>query len=126
MDIDNGAVFVMDPSSTDLSEQGIEIVVAQLTVSTQSTSSAIINVQGKTQSYIEGNIATEHWSEDKIHFPLIPPKTLDPNTIPSTCVSWFDGCNTCRVINGKLGSCTRMMCFRESDPYCAQYSTSGH
>ena len=126
MDIDNGAVFVMDPSSTDLSEQGTEIIVAQLTVPTQSTSTAIINVQGKTLVFDEGNIATEHWSEDNIHFPLIPPQTLDPNTIPSSCVSWFDGCNTCRVINGQLGSCTRMMCFREDDPYCKQYSTSGH
>lgn len=126
MDIDNGAVFVMDPSSTDLSVQGTEIIIAQLTVPTQSTSTAIINVQGKTQVFDEGNTATEHWSEDNIHFPLIPPQTLDPNTIPSTCVSWFDGCNTCRVINGQLGSCTRMMCFREGNPYCEQYATPGH
>ena len=126
MNVDNGAVFVMDPSSTDLSIQGSEIIIAQLTVPTQSTSTAIINVQGKTLVYDEGNTETEHWSEDNIHFPLIAPQNIDPNTIPSTCVSWFDGCNTCRVNNGQLGGCTRMMCFREDVPYCLQYATPGH
>ncbi len=125
MDIDNGAVFIMDPSSTDLSEQGTEIIIAQLTVPTQSTSTAVINVQGKTENY-NNDIDTKSWTENNIHFPLIPPQNIDPNTIPSTCVSWFDGCNTCRVSNGQLGGCTRMMCFREDEPRCLQYATSGH
>jgi len=125
MDIDNGAVFVMDPSSTDLSEQGTEIIIAQLTVETQTTATAVVNVQGKTENY-NNNINTKSWSENNIHFPLIPPQNIDPNTIPSTCVSWFDGCNTCRVNNGQLGGCTRMMCFREDEPRCLQYATSGH
>ena len=125
MDIDNGAVFVMDPSSTDLSEQGTEIIIAQLTVPTQSTSTAVINVQGKTENY-NNDVSTKSWTENNIHFPLIPPQNIDPNTIPSTCVSWYDGCNTCRANNGQLGGCTRMMCFREDEPRCLQYATSGH
>jgi hypothetical protein len=125
MDIDNGAVFVMDPSSTDLREQGTEIIIAQLTVPTQSTATAVINVQGKTENY-NNNVNTKSWSENNIHFPLIPPQNIDPNTIPLTCVSWYDGCNTCRVNNGQLGGCTRMMCFREDEPRCLQYATSGH
>ena len=125
MDIDNGAVFVMDPSSTDLSEQGTEIIIAQLTVPTQSTSTAVINVQGKTENY-NNDVSTKSWTENNIHFPLIPPQNIDPNTIPSTCVSWYDGCNTCRANNGLLGSCSRMMCFREDEPRCLQYATSGH
>lgn len=125
MDIDNGAVFVMDPSSTDLSEQGTEIIIAQLTVPTQSTATAVINVQGKTENY-NNDVSTKSWSENNIHFPLIPPQSIDPNTIPSTCVSWYDGCNTCRANNGQLGSCSRMMCFREDEPRCLQYATSGH
>ena len=122
---ESGAVFVMDPSSTDLSEQGTEIIIAQLTVPTLSTATAVINVQGKTENY-NNNINTKSWSENNIHFPLIPPQNIDPNTIPSTCVSWFDGCNTCRVNNGQLGGCTRMMCFREDEPRCLQYATPGH
>ena len=89
------------------------------------TATAVINVQGKTENY-NNNINTKSWSENNIHFPLIPPQNIDSNTIPSTCVSWFDGCNTCRVNNGQLGGCTRMMCFREDEPRCLQYATPGH
>ena len=39
--------------------------------------------------------------------------------------SWYDGCNTCQVNNGILGSCTRMMCFTENPSRCINYK-SGH
>ena len=31
-------------------------------------------------------------------------------TIPADCVSWFDGCNSCNVVDGKLTVCTAMWC----------------
>ena len=50
---------------------------------------------------------------------------LGSGNIPENCVTWFDGCNTCSVINGKVGACTLMMCFRQETPECRAYST-GH
>tara|TARA_B100001123_G_C15226861_1_gene993496 strand:+ start:677 stop:1312 length:636 start_codon:yes stop_codon:yes gene_type:complete len=51
---------------------------------------------------------------------------LGGNTIqiPENCISWFDGCNTCSVVNGKIGGCTMMMCFRHGTPKCRQYNNN--
>ncbi len=35
-------------------------------------------------------------------------------TIPKSCVTWFDGCNTCNVEKGKITMCTKRAC-RESE-----------
>ena len=40
--------------------------------------------------------------------------------------TWYDGCNNCQVNNGILGACTRMMCFRQDNPRCTRFETSGH
>jgi hypothetical protein len=45
--------------------------------------------------------------------------------IPNNCISWFDGCNTCSVNNGKIGGCTMMMCFQQGTPECRAYD-QGH
>ena len=37
---------------------------------------------------------------------------------PSDCLTWNDGCNTCSLVNGKLGVCTEMYCFQQGIPYC--------
>ncbi|MEF2175043.1 MAG: hypothetical protein V3575_01120, partial [Candidatus Absconditabacteria bacterium] len=37
------------------------------------------------------------------------------------CVSWYDGCNTCTVEDGKVSACTEMACFHQSTPYCKEY-----
>ena len=42
-------------------------------------------------------------------------------TIPSNCATWYDGCNTCSVTNGKVRFCTRRMCLRMDDPACRVY-----
>ena len=34
------------------------------------------------------------------------------------CASWYDGCNTCMVRDGKIGGCTRMFCQKMNKPYC--------
>jgi len=41
--------------------------------------------------------------------------------IPSNCASWYDGCNTCSVNNGKIGACTRMYCFSPGESECTSY-----
>ena len=42
-------------------------------------------------------------------------------TIPDNCATWYDGCNTCQVTNGRADICTMMYCFRQSDPICITY-----
>ena len=127
LEIDNGAVFLMDPSTTDLTNQGYEIVIAQITIPTHTTPNVVVSVQGKTIDSEQNGIG-KSWTEKNIHFPIIPPVYNVPTTVPENCVSWFDGCNTCSANNGVLGGCTRMMCFREDTPYCLQYSNvvAGH
>lgn len=44
--------------------------------------------------------------------------------IPNNCISWYDGCNTCSVNNGKIGGCTMMMCFQQGTPECRQYNNN--
>ena len=34
------------------------------------------------------------------------------NCIQAGCRSWFDGCNTCRVANGRASGCTENMCYQ--------------
>jgi len=48
------------------------------------------------------------------------------NSIPFNCATWYDGCNTCSVVNGQLSSCTYMMCFTNNAPKCETYYRSGH
>lgn len=52
------------------------------------------------------------------------PDIVNPQnpTIPKDCVSWFDGCNTCGVENGKLTMCTMMYCETPAEPYCQKFS----
>ena len=118
--IGDGAVFLMDPSSIDLSTQGQEIVIAQLTIPTHISSNVIINVQGKKK------IGDAAWAETNIQFPIVPPVFDVSETIPTGCISWFDGCNTCGANMGVIGGCTRLMCFREETPRCLSYVNPGH
>merc|ERR1719488_379725 len=39
-----------------------------------------------------------------------------------TCVSWFDGCNTCFVSDGQIGGCTYMMCDTMEPERCLMYA----
>merc|ERR1711937_754604 len=45
-----------------------------------------------------------------------------PPAVPKTCISWFDGCNTCSVADGKIKMCTLMYCFVKGMPYCKAYA----
>ena len=46
--------------------------------------------------------------------------------IPSGCVSWYDGCNTCSVVNGVTQICSMMYCITNQAAYCLLYSDAGH
>ena len=92
--------------------------MAQITIPTGVTENVIINVQGRLDNL-------ESWNEYQIEFDLESPRVVNPNIIPMNCISWYDGCNTCQVRNGQMGRCTRLMCFREDNPYCLEFS-SGH
>lgn len=117
IDVLNGAVFVMDPEFD--SPIGEEIVIAQLTIPNDQEADFVVSIQGKT---IDQRI-DKSWTEPNVRFHL-------PRMNPlMNCISWYDGCNTCTVNNGRLGACTRMMCFREDTPRCLQYASpdiSGH
>jgi hypothetical protein len=41
--------------------------------------------------------------------------------IPKNCATWFDGCNTCSVKDGKVRFCTRRMCLRIGESSCRGY-----
>jgi len=44
---------------------------------------------------------------------------------PVGCTSWYDGCNTCMVNNGKIMGCTKRACFRKGATKCTRYGTRG-
>ena len=118
--IDNGAVFLIDPNHNIITN---ECIIGQLTIKNNINKEMLINVQGK---YL--NEDTPPWEEKKIVFRLNQPEAVIMNTIPLTCNLWNDGCNTCVVNNGIINTCSRLMCFIETTPYCMRYSTniSGH
>ena len=45
------------------------------------------------------------------------------SNIPSNCATWFDGCNTCQVRDGRADMCTLMYCFTLNTPYCMHFTT---
>lgn len=119
LNIDDGAVFVMDPEMNIVNDN--EYVIGQLTLLTDSEYIAIVNVQGKTLD----NSITRVWQETNIRFDISKPQNIIHDTIPNNCKTWYDGCNTCMVNDGVLGSCSRMMCFRTDTPRCIN-TISGH
>lgn len=56
---------------------------------------------------------------------VCPTNTTVNNRIPLGCTSWFDGCNTCSVVNGVATGCTKMACKVDPNnppkPYCRAY-----
>jgi len=113
--VKDGAVFIIINPKKPLKQK--EYVIAQLTIPTHSSEKAIVNVQG--HRVMDG---THSWEATHIVYKLGDVKHI----IPGDCMSWYDGCNTCQVKGGNVIGCTRMMCFRKSEPYCRGYSNSAH
>lgn len=40
------------------------------------------------------------------------------NICPKNCTTWYDGCNTCKCVNGVITACTKRLCVRQGKPYC--------
>jgi len=119
----DGAVFTIDPEINIVS--GDEYIIAQITIPNDRSVELMLNAQGKTNCNNNCNKDNRSWKQEGIVFDIVPPSN-NPHSIPPTCISWYDGCNTCQVTNGILGACTRMMCFRMDNPYCTRFQTSGH
>lgn len=47
--------------------------------------------------------------------------TDDVDNVFDWCKSWYDGCNTCSVVDWKLTACTEMACFTQGTSYCKEY-----
>ena len=116
----NGAVFIMDPEEVIV--PGNEYLIAQLTVRENSNPTVLLNIQGKRN----GGRYVESWVESNVRFDLISPQIVNPGRIPYNCVIWYDGCNTCMVNNGHIGTCTDMFCVEEDPVRCLRYSNDGH
>lgn len=54
----------------------------------------------------------------------LPVEPVYEPEIPSACVTWYDGCNTCSVRNGQANICTRMACFVKERAYCTSFEFS--
>jgi len=52
-----------------------------------------------------------------------------PHQIPqidiTNCTNYFDGCNTCDVIDGTITSCTESICETAAEPQCLEYISTG-
>jgi len=46
---------------------------------------------------------------------------IDYPVIPNTCISRYDGCNTCGAEDGLLWACTELACFQQQDSYCLNH-----
>lgn len=118
--ITDGAVFVMNPENIIIN--GNEYCIGQFTVRENSNPNVIINVQGKTIDRSEGLF----WNEDNIIFSLRSPINNNIINIPTNCLIWYDGCNTCKVNNGILNTCTNLICFQLDNQRCIEYINIGH
>lgn len=114
--ITNGAIFLMDPNEITYTLN--EVIIGQLTISNTKDEVVVINVQGKLK---DGST----WKQYGITYSLSSPINQENHHIPLECSVWYDGCNTCQVNNGIIGSCTRLMCFTENPTHCINYN-SGH
>jgi len=113
----DGAIFTTSPPDLNMND---EYVVGQITIANEVVTDVIMNFQGKI--VCSDCTSRNTWTETQVTFHLSKPELVDPNSIPLNCISWYDGCNTCQVNNGLIGGCTRLMCFREDNPYCLSFN----
>jgi len=118
--VDNGAIFIMNPVSN--LKKNDEIIIAHLTIPTNTKSQMIVNIEGKTNY----NILSSHvWKQGDVVFNLNKP--IISTNIPTNCDIWFDGCNSCIILKNDPTTCTDMKCDIKSitKPGCLRYA-NGH
>jgi hypothetical protein len=64
------------------------------------------------------SVPTEEPQEPDVPLPVVIIE--EPPLIPSNCVRWFDGCNSCGVKDGQLLACTLMYCSEPGEPKCLE------
>lgn len=47
-----------------------------------------------------------------------------PKEIPVNCAVWYDGCNTCSVMDGNVNFCSRRMCLTMGEQSCREHHTN--
>lgn len=62
---------------------------------------------------------------DITQHPRLFPQSATTGVDLTNCTSYFDGCNTCTVEEGKLWACTLMYCEQMGTPTCLQYQQTG-
>lgn len=110
LNILNGAVFLMNPE--EIIVKGNEYVIGQLTVPNNPNLNIVVNAQGKKK------VSSDAWAQFQIEFIL-----NSNNNIPLNCEIWFDGCNSCTIINNHIDICTDLECKIESTSHCLRYIT---
>jgi len=48
----------------------------------------------------------------------VPVEVAEP---PKDCLTWFDGCNRCKVLEDGRLVCTEMFCYMKSEPKCLEF-----
>lgn len=104
----NGAIYVTDPNQI-LSNTN-EYIIAQLTLKDNKEHQVKINVQGHTNDGLPN-----HWSRTNIIYTINKKNNL-PNL--EDCDIWYDGCNSCLVINNEINHCTLNICNEYSLQRC--------
>lgn len=56
-----------------------------------------------------------------LHLVFVLGQGIVDDNIPKSCTKWNDGCNSCLVTEGRLGGCTKRMCFRSGPAFCEAY-----
>lgn len=105
LNILNGAVFLMNPNEKIININ--EYIIGQFTILNNDNLNVILNAQGKNL------LTNEAWSQYNIEFNL-----NNNNLIPNNCKIWFDGCNSCMIINNNINSCTSKECDTFNIPHC--------
>lgn len=67
----------------------------------------------------ESAAATEVVTEEGPAPDTMPETKRDASAeVPANCKIWFDGCNSCVVMRGKLRGCTSKVCTTQAEPSC--------
>jgi len=115
LNIDNGAIFIVDPSIQTSNTN--EYVIGQLTLPNEIRTNVVVNAQGNLNNGIV-------WRESNIVFPISKPDISNQIAISNNCEVWFDGCNICAVNNGNIISCMHEVCTLNELPRCLSYLTT--
>lgn len=66
-------------------------------------------------------VTTDAVSEEAPAPDTMPETKRDASAeVPANCQIWFDGCNSCVVMRGKLRGCTSKVCTTQSTPSCTK------